>query len=140
MSISRRDLCLFLSTLAAGPGLAAETAPLPSKVYRFEDLPVHKSGGNESRPLLSGGLHDGHYLESHETLLAPGNMPHPPHHHLHEEMFLVREGTIEATISGRSTRVGPGSVIFVASNEEHGIRNVGTTAAQYFVVALGKDA
>jgi mannose-6-phosphate isomerase-like protein (cupin superfamily) len=140
MVYSRRDWCLLLSTLAAGPGLAAETATLPSKVYRFEDLPVRKNGGNESRPLLSGELHNGNYLESHETLLAPGNMPHPPHHHLHEEMFLVREGTIEATISGRSTRVGPGSVIFVASNEEHGMRNVGTTAAQYFVVALGKDA
>jgi quercetin dioxygenase-like cupin family protein len=89
---------------------------------------------------MSGLLHDGKYLESHETLLAPGNMPHPPHHHLHEEMFLVREGTIEATINGQSSRVGPGSVIFMASNVEHGIRNVGTTNAQYFVVAFGKDS
>jgi mannose-6-phosphate isomerase-like protein (cupin superfamily) len=140
MTVSRREMCLMLSTLAAGPGLAVETAPLSSKIYRFEDLPVRKNGGNQSRPLLSGELHDGKYLESHETLLAPGNMPHPPHHHLHEEMFLVREGTIEATISGHSTRVGPGSVVFVASNEQHGIRNVGTTAAQYFVVALGTDS
>ena len=54
-------------------------------------------------------------------------MPHPPHHHLHEEMFLVREGTLEATISGKSTRLGPGSVAFVGSNDEHGIRNPGTT-------------
>lgn len=140
MTFSRREICLMLSTLATGPGLAVETAALPSKIYRFEDLPVRKNGGNQSRPLLSGALHDGKYLESHETSLAPGSMPHPPHHHLHEEMFLVREGTIEATISGQSTRVGPGSVIFVASNDEHGIRNVGTTAAQYFVVALGKDS
>jgi mannose-6-phosphate isomerase-like protein (cupin superfamily) len=131
---------LLLSALTAGPGLAAETAALPSKVYRFEDLPVRRSNGNESRPLLAGALHNGNYLESHETLLAPGNMPHPPHHHLHEEMFLVREGTIEATISGKSTRVGPGSVVFVASNVEHGIRNVGSGPAQYFVIAFGKDA
>jgi len=140
MTYSRRDWCLLVSTFAARTGLADGSVALPSKVYRFEDLPVHKNGGNESRPLLSGELHDGKYLESHETALAPGNMPHPPHHHLHEEMFLVREGTIEATINGRSTRVGPGSVIFVASNQEHGIRNVGATTAQYFVVALGKDS
>ena len=140
MSISRRDLCLMLPAVAASRELPAGTARLPSKVYRFEDLPVRKNGGNESRPLLSGELHNGSYLEAHETLLAPGSMPHPPHHHLHEEMFMVREGTIEASISGKSTRVGPGSVIFVASNEEHGIRNVGTGPAQYFVVALGKDA
>ena len=140
MTYSRRDWCLLLPALVAAPGLAADNATLPSKAYRFEDLPVRKSNGNESRPLMSGELHDGKFLESHETTLAPGNMPHPPHHHLHEEMFLVREGTIEATINGQSSRVGPGSVIFMASNVEHGIRNVGTTNAQYFVVAFGKDS
>jgi quercetin dioxygenase-like cupin family protein len=67
-------------------------------------------------------------------------MPHPPHHHLHEEMFLVREGTIEVTISGQSSRLAPGSVAFVGSNDEHGIHNAGPTPAEYFVVALGKDA
>jgi len=51
----------------------------------------------------------------------------------------IREGIIEATISGQATRLGPGSVVFVASNEEHGIRNAGPTPAQYFVIALGKD-
>jgi mannose-6-phosphate isomerase-like protein (cupin superfamily) len=141
MTLTRRNMCLLLSTLATSSslGVAAENSKLPSKVYRFEDLPVRKNGGNESRPLLSGALHDGKYLESHETLLAPGAMPHPPHHHLHEEMFLVRDGTIETTIRDQSTRIGPGSVMFVASNEEHSIRNVGATPAQYFVVALGKD-
>jgi mannose-6-phosphate isomerase-like protein (cupin superfamily) len=43
------------------------------------------------------------------------------------------------TIAGRSSRLGPGSVAFVASNEEHGIRNAGSAHAQYFVLALGKD-
>jgi mannose-6-phosphate isomerase-like protein (cupin superfamily) len=67
-------------------------------------------------------------------------MPHPPHHHPHEEMFLIREGTLEVTINGKSTQLGPGSVGFVGSNDEHGIRNIGTTPTEYFVVALGKDA
>ena len=30
------------------------------------------------------------------------------------------------TIAGRSANLGPGSVAYVASNEEHGWRNVGT--------------
>jgi mannose-6-phosphate isomerase-like protein (cupin superfamily) len=59
---------------------------------------------------------------------------------VHEEIFLIREGTVEVTIKGRQTRLGPGSVGFAASNDEHGLQNVGTTPAQYFVVALGKDA
>jgi mannose-6-phosphate isomerase-like protein (cupin superfamily) len=140
MTYSRRNLCLLLSTLATSLRLAGQKTSLSSKAARFEDLQVEKKGGNESRPVLEGETHDGRPLEVHETRLAPGAMPHPAHHHRHEEMFLIREGTIEATISGRSTRLGPGSVVFVASNEEHGIRNADTTPAQYFVVALGKDA
>jgi quercetin dioxygenase-like cupin family protein len=54
-------------------------------------------------------------------------------------MVIVRDGTIEVTIAGRSANLGPGSAAFVASNEEHGWRNVGTTRAQYFVLAFGQD-
>ena len=54
-------------------------------------------------------------------------------------MIMIREGTLEVTIAGRSTTLGPGSIAYVASNEEHGWRNVGTTRAQYFVLALGRE-
>ena len=139
MTYSRRDLCLLAATLAAIPGKAATGTVLPSKVYLYEDLPVRESNGNKMRPILEGELHDGFHIEVHQTRLAPGNMPHPAHHHVHEEMFLLREGTLEVTIAGKSTRMGPGSMGFVASNEEHGVRNVGATPAEYFVVELGKD-
>ena len=49
---------------------------------------------------------------------------------------MLREGTMEVTIEGKTTRLGPGSVVFVASNEEHGWKNVGTDRAKYFVLAL----
>jgi len=140
MIYSRRDLCLLLTALAASPGVAAQMTALQSKAFPYEEMPVQKRDGNEFRPVLSGELHNGCYLEVHQTRLVPGGMPHPPHHHLHEEMFLVRTGTLEITIGGQSTRLGPGSVGFVGSNDEHGIRNAGTTPAEYFVVAFGKDA
>ena len=140
MTYSRRELCLLAAAFAAVPGKAATGTVLPSKIYRYEELPVRDSNGNKMRPILEGELHDGFHLEVHQTRLAPGNMPHPAHHHVHEEMFMLREGTLEVTIAGRATRMGPGSVGFVASNVEHGVRNVGTTPAEYFVVELGKDA
>jgi quercetin dioxygenase-like cupin family protein len=140
MDFSRRDLCLLVTALAASPGVAAQKVALPSKVFPYEGMPVRKNGENEMRPVLSGELHNGCYLEVHQTRLAPGAMPHPPHHHPHEEMFLIREGTLEVMISGQTTRLGPGSVGFVGSNDEHGVRNIGATPAEYFVVALGKDA
>jgi quercetin dioxygenase-like cupin family protein len=139
MTYSRRELCLWLPALVASKGLAAERGSLASKTFRFEDLPVRVSGENRYRPILEGVTHEGWQLEAHETDLAPGGMPHPPHRHRQEEMFLLREGTVEVTIAGRTTRLGPGGVAFIASNEEHGVRNAGATHAEYFVLALGSS-
>jgi mannose-6-phosphate isomerase-like protein (cupin superfamily) len=94
----------------------------------------------EFRPVLKGQLATSESLEVHETTLQPGGAPHPPHHHVHSEMWLIREGTVEITVSGTSYLLGPGSVGFVHSNDEHGIKNVGTTPATYFVVAIGPGA
>jgi mannose-6-phosphate isomerase-like protein (cupin superfamily) len=143
MNISRRDLSLLLPALLAGDidGQNASANPppvLPSKAYVWEDLPVHKEkSGMEVRSGFKGATHTGCILGLHISSLPPGQMPHPPHHHVHEEMMLIREGTVEATVSGHATRLGPGSVIYVASNEEHGLKNVGSVIAQYFVIELG---
>jgi quercetin dioxygenase-like cupin family protein len=138
MSYTRRDLSLLLPVLAAARS-AAQTPALPSKTYRFEDLPVRPNGQNSGRAILNGATHTGFPVELHMTELAPGAAPHPPHHHVHEEMVMLHQGTLEVTISGRVTKMGPGSVAYVASGEEHGWRNVGTDRAQYFVLALGQD-
>jgi len=138
MKCSRREVWFWIPALMASRGLAAE-ASIPSKAIRFEDLHVESGGRNALRRILQGKTHSGYEIEMHETDLAPGAMPHPAHHHAHEEIFLIREGTVEVTIAGRSSRLGPGSVAYVASNEEHGIRNAGSTHAQYFVIALGTE-
>jgi quercetin dioxygenase-like cupin family protein len=135
MKLSRRDLHLLLPALAAGSAYA-QKGKLPSKTFKYEDLPVKASGQNRQRAILDGETHTGFAVEMHETELAPGLAPHPPHHHVHEEMMMLREGTMEVTIEGKITRLGPGSVVFVASNEEHGWKNIGTDRAKYFVLAL----
>jgi quercetin dioxygenase-like cupin family protein len=138
MSYSRRDLTKALALLAAVKA-SAQNAVLPSKTYRYEDLPVKENAGNRQRAVFKGETHTGFSVELHETELAPGEAPHPPHSHVHEEMIMIREGTMEVTISGKTSRLGPGSVAWVASNEHHGWRNVGTTRARYMVMALGRE-
>ena len=137
MNFNRRDL-VFLVLAFALTSAAAQERPSASRTYRYEDLKVNTNGENRSRPILNEKMHSGFGVELHETELAPGLAPHPPHRHDHEEMILIREGTLEVTISGRSVNLGPGSVALVASNEEHGWRNIGTTRARYFVIALGR--
>jgi quercetin dioxygenase-like cupin family protein len=139
MNCSRRELSFLLPMLAAvGEGRASAVA-LPSAIYKFEELPVSGSGPSHSRAILKGETHENCPVELHETELEPGAAPHPPHHHAHEEAILMWEGTVEVTISGKSTTIGPGSVAYVASGEEHGWKNVGLTRARYFVLALGRD-
>jgi len=139
MNYSRRDFGILLPALAVASVATAQTPALPSKTYAFDDLPIRTNGLNKTRAVLDGTTHGGYPVEMHITELAPGLAPHPPHHHAHEEMIMIREGTLEVTISGTSKKLGPGSVAYVASNEEHGWRNVGTTRAQYFVLALGRE-
>ena len=73
-------------------------------------------------------------LEIHISTLAPGKSPHAPHQHQHEELLIIKEGTLETFQSGVTRKVGPGGIIFQASNELHNVTNVGTTPATYFVI------
>jgi mannose-6-phosphate isomerase-like protein (cupin superfamily) len=143
---TRRECFGLFAALAAARAASAGEAPraadkprLVSKVYPFGELKESKSGGNSFWSILNGETWAGCPIEVHESRLAPAASPHPPHHHPHEEMFLVREGTLEVTIAGQTARLGPGAAAYVASNDQHGIKNVGETAALYFVLAVGNQ-
>jgi mannose-6-phosphate isomerase-like protein (cupin superfamily) len=123
--------------LASAGAKADEQSRLPSEVYVFQDLPVRRSGKLEFRPIVSGKTVDGCKIAVHESALAPNSEPHPPHHHNGEEIFLVLQGTLEVTINGKSSRISRGSVAFIGSGDEHGIRNPGEVPAKYYVVELG---
>jgi len=139
MKQSRRKFTLLAPFLALAK-TRAQTPALASKFYPYEDLPVRARGANRLRPIMNGELHSGFAFEIHETELAPGEAPHPPHRHVHEEVILIHEGTLEVMIAGKSARMGPGSLAFVASSEEHGWRNVGTVRARYYLFALDPSA
>ena len=96
MKQPRRNLALLLAALP----LRGQNPALPSKTYKYEDLAVRPSGTgpNKSRAVLDGKTHTGFRVEMHETELGAGLAPHPPHSHVHEEMVIINEGTLEVTI------------------------------------------
>jgi quercetin dioxygenase-like cupin family protein len=146
-NMNRRDLCVALSSFAAlaaalpAKGQAGAEGPVLSeqRSFRFDELPVKKGANGETRPVIQGVLPTGESVELHETTLLPGHMPHPAHKHKHSELMLIREGTLEFDNNGKLERVGPGGVVFAASNVMHGLKNVGETSANYFVVAIGHE-
>ena len=138
MKLSRRCFGLSFPFLAKA-GTPSAPAALPSAAFRFEDLPVRKSGSLVSRQILKGATHSGFDVDLHESELGPGQMPHPPHEHIHEELLLIKEGQLEVTVNGKTTQLDAGSAAYIASGDHHGWKNSGTTTARYFVLALGDE-
>jgi quercetin dioxygenase-like cupin family protein len=144
MKPTRRDLAFLLPAFAAIDAQAqtAQDTALPSKAYKFDEIPAKASGTgnvNITRSILKGQLHSGFALEVHETELPPGGAPHPPHRHLHVEMFVVLEGSVDFMVNGATTRLPPGSAGFAASNDLHGISNGSNARCRYAVFELGSD-
>ena len=136
--ITRRDLCVAaVSIFIAVAGIAlAESNGKPvmhSCVFNWADLKVRQTKVGESRAVFDAPTPALAGLECHITTLNPGESPHPPHHHAAEELMVIKEGTLEAMQNGVTNIVTAGGIIFEASNEPHGLRNVGTNPATYFV-------
>jgi len=141
--LSKRDLAVGLITMSATLcAVAAVDAVKPvigESVYDWNSLKVQKTAVGEVRSIVKGPTATLDELEMHVTTLNPGTASHPPHKHPNEELVILDSGTVEALVNGQWKRLGPGSVIFNASNVLHGLRNVGDTPAQYHVINWRTD-
>ena len=66
--------------------------------------------------------------------LKPGEEPHPIHKHAEEEVLIVTTGTGEISCDGKTTKVGPGSIMYTGPNAPHGIKNTGTDVLTFYWV------
>lgn len=152
-AMDRRDLFAVFSAFAAMAAVTstaeAQTPKLgrmttrqlsSSKVIRYADLPVVKlDNGGQQRPVMSGTLPTGEFVEIHETVLPVGKTPHPPHKHPNSEWLFIQSGKLEYNDNGKIISVGPGDIVFSASNVSHGLNNVGTAPATYIVFSVSRQ-
>ena len=135
--ITRRDLFVALIAIAGTAGvfaLADLTPVMGSAVFDWNTIPVKQTEVGSVRSIFKARTATLDELEMHVTTLKPGMASHPPHRHPNEEPIIVKQGTVETLSNGEWKRVGPGSVIFNASNQLHGFRNVGSDEAIYHVI------
>jgi XRE family transcriptional regulator, regulator of sulfur utilization len=135
--LTRREA--MVAALACGATCLVTIAPwaaapaLSSSIYDWTAMQVESTNVGARRTVFRSPTATLDELECHITTLNPGHASHAPHRHPEEEIIVVKEGTVESLVNGTLQRVGPGSVIFQASNQEHAIRNVGDTPATYHV-------
>jgi quercetin dioxygenase-like cupin family protein len=143
MKISRRNA---VAGLLALPGAlealvhAEDGQPiLGPAVFEWDKMKPVKTETGEVCSLYKGPTATLNQLEMHVTTLNPGLASHPPHRHVNEELIILREGECETLSNGTWVKVGPGSVVFNASNSLHAFRNVGTVPAVYHVINWSSD-
>jgi quercetin dioxygenase-like cupin family protein len=137
--ITRRDVTASLFTLALTASVAAlAQTPAPelmhSTAFDWTTMTAKPNSYGEVRSVVRRPTATLAELEMHVTTLNPGQTSHAPHQHPNEELLIIREGTVEALVHGEWKTLGPGSIIFQASNELHGIKNAGSGPATYHVV------
>lgn len=121
---------------AAEPAEKKLKPTIGSSVFKWEDLKLRPTPNGERRDVSDNPTPTFSVFECHITTLNPGKASHDPHRHAQEELILVKEGTLEVHLNGKTQNAGPGSVFFYASNDAHAVRNVGATRATYWVINL----
>lgn len=109
--------------------------PVNSGVYKWADHPVKQGEMRESRKILEGSSPHFSYLRIHSTTQFPGAAPSTAHaNEEFEECIIVKEGTMKATIEGRSSILEAGGVILLMPQQMHSLENVGDTNLTYYVM------
>ena len=135
--IKKRDLVVAFVAIVSTLGVIAikgQSKVMQSTAFDWNSIAVKDTEVGSVRQFFKSPTATLDELECHVTTLKPGLQSHAPHQHVNEELVIIREGTVEVLSNGEWKKVGPGSVVFNASNQLHALRNVGTTLAVYHVI------
>jgi quercetin dioxygenase-like cupin family protein len=134
------------ATPAANPAPAKPAAAprsnrpaLASGVIDTNNLRSEATSSGSRKTVFNGPTGTLLNFESHISTVNPGQSAHTPHMHPHEEMLIVKEGTLEVTIGGKTQLAGPGSIILYEPNVPHATKNVGDVPATYYVFTWVTD-
>jgi XRE family transcriptional regulator, regulator of sulfur utilization len=129
-----------LAALAIMPSAQTPRPPLnppdklASAVFDWEKLSVIPTPKGARRDVFDGPTATVDKAHCHITTLNPGEDSGEPRRHPQEEVIIIKEGRVEASLDGRTQTIGAGSVLFFAANAVTRLRNIGATPATYIVI------
>lgn len=144
--MDRREFAVLLPALLAGSALVTERAEaqignmpvIESGVYKPSASKAGSMAGHASSRYLAGMLKAGDIrLEMHESTIQPGAQHEAVGTHLHNEIWLVREGTAELTTNGVARTMVAGDVGICCAGDKHFVANTSDKPVTYFVVTVG---
>lgn len=117
--------------------VSSATIPLDKvemKEYSYQGKPAGKVG-----TYLAGDTPASSKFVTGRFVLDPGKTPHAPHTHAEEEVMIIESGNGEIFCDGKTTKVGPGSVMYTTPNAPHGINNTGDTPIVFYFIKWESD-
>lgn len=118
------------------PEMHRKNPTIHSQVFDWEKLTLTPTPLGGRRSVFSGSTVTLNSLSVHATTINGGATNHEPHRHPDEELVILKEGTLDINLDGRTERVGPGSMFFFGSNDRHNMRNPGSTPATFYVIRM----
>lgn len=99
-------------------------SPVESEGKKLGDIGIYLDGDTPASTKFVTG----------RFVIAPGQTPHAPHTHVEEEVMVIETGHGEIFNDGKTTKVGPGSVMYTTPNASHGILNTGDTPLTFYFI------
>jgi mannose-6-phosphate isomerase-like protein (cupin superfamily) len=143
--IKRWGLVALVSVLAAGwcyreiafafdPGKQLTSGTINLDQVAMGGFPDKGELVGKNGVYLSGDTPASTKFVTGRFVLQPGKSPHAPHTHPEEEVMIIESGRGEIFCDGKTTKVGPGSVMYTTPNAPHGITNTGDEPVVFYYV------
>lgn len=97
--------------------------------YDYEGTPCGKIG-----VYLQGDTPGSRNFVTGRFVLDAGKSPHPPHVHHEEEVMVIESGHGKILCDGKTTKIGPGSVMYSEPDVPHAITNTGDTPLVFYYI------
>lgn len=128
----RRDVLKMMPYALLAQAAGAVNVPLPNTVVDAKSARLSRESFGDLRIYFEGPTGQVKSMTAGSLLLKPGMQPHPPHQHPEEEFMVITEGTGQIVVDGKTTKVGPGSMMYCAGGKTHGIVNTGSSPLLFY--------